>query len=58
MSKVFAAQSVAKKHIVEQCKNCNFKKNSNGLYTMTTLSKYVKQSKVNSTKCFWTTTLD
>ncbi len=32
MSKVYAAQSVAKKHIIEQCENCNLKKNSNGLY--------------------------
>ena len=32
MSKVYGAQSVAKKHIVEQCENCNLKKNSNGLY--------------------------
>ncbi len=32
MSEVYAARSVAKKHIVEQCGNCNFKKNSNGLY--------------------------
>ena len=28
MSKVYAARSVAKKHIVEQCENCNLKKNS------------------------------
>jgi hypothetical protein len=32
MSEVYAAQIVAKKHIVEQCENCNLKKNSNGLY--------------------------
>ena len=32
MSKVYVAQSVAKKHIVEQCGNCNLKNNSNGLY--------------------------
>ncbi len=32
MSKFYAAQSVAKKHIVEQCENFNLKKNSNGLY--------------------------
>jgi hypothetical protein len=32
MSDVYAAQSNAKKHIVEQCANCNIKKNSNGLY--------------------------
>ena len=32
MSKVFATQSVAKKHIMEQFENCNLKKNSNGLY--------------------------
>ena len=32
MSEVYAARSVAKKHIVEQCGNCNLKKNSNGLY--------------------------
>ena len=32
MSKVYSEQSVSKKHIVEQCANCNFKKNNNGLY--------------------------
>ena len=32
MRKVYAARSVAKKHIIEQCENCNLKKNSNGLY--------------------------
>ena len=32
MSEVYAARSVARKHIVEQCENCNVKKNSNGLY--------------------------
>jgi hypothetical protein len=32
MSDVYAARSNAKKHIVEQCANCNVKKNSNGLY--------------------------
>ena len=32
MSEVYAARSVAKKHIVEQCATCNLKKNSNGLY--------------------------
>ena len=32
MSKVYAARSIAKKHIVEQCGNCNLKKNNNGLY--------------------------
>ena len=32
MSKVYATRSVAKKHIVEQCGNCNLKKNSNCLY--------------------------
>ncbi len=32
MSKFYVAQSVAKKHIVEQCENCNLKNNSNGLY--------------------------
>ena len=32
MSEVYAARSVARKHIVEQCENCNLKKNSNGLY--------------------------
>ncbi len=32
MSKVYAARSVAKKQIVEQCGNCNLKKNNNGLY--------------------------
>jgi hypothetical protein len=32
MSEVYAARRVAKKHIVEQCGNCNLKKNSNGLY--------------------------
>ena len=32
MSEVYVAQSVAKKHTVEQCGYCNLKKNSNGLY--------------------------
>jgi hypothetical protein len=32
MSKVYAARSAAKKHIVEQCENCNLKNNNNGLY--------------------------
>ena len=32
MRKVYAARSVSKKHIIEQCKNCKLKKNSNGLY--------------------------
>ena len=32
MSEVYTARSVAKKHIIEQCKNCNLKKNINGLY--------------------------
>jgi esterase/lipase len=32
MSEVYAARLVAKKHIVEQCTECNVKKNSNGLY--------------------------
>ncbi len=32
MSKVYAAQSIARKHIVEQCGNCNLKKNNNCLY--------------------------
>ena len=32
MSKVYAERSVAKKHIVEQCGNCNLKMNNNGLY--------------------------
>ena len=32
MSEVYAARSVARKHIVEQCADCNLKKNSNGLY--------------------------
>jgi hypothetical protein len=32
MSKVYAARSVARKHILEQCGNCNLKKNNNGLY--------------------------
>ena len=32
MSEVYVTQSVAKKHIVEQCGNCNLKKNINGLY--------------------------
>ena len=32
MSEVYAAQSVAKKHIVEQCANCNLKNKNNGLY--------------------------
>ena len=32
MSKVYAAWSIAKTHIVEQCGNCNLKKNNNGFY--------------------------
>jgi hypothetical protein len=32
MSEVYAARSVARKHIVEQCGNCKLKKNNNGLY--------------------------
>ena len=32
MSEVYAARMVARKHIVEQCADCNVKKNSNGLY--------------------------
>ena len=32
MSEVYAARSVAKKHIVKQCGNCNLKKNRNCLY--------------------------
>ena len=32
MSEVNAARSVSKKHIVEQCANCNLKNNNNGLY--------------------------
>ncbi len=33
MSKVYAARSVAGKHIVEKCGNCNLKKYNNGLYS-------------------------
>ena len=32
MSEVYDARSVARAHIVEQCADCNVKKNSNGLY--------------------------
>ena len=32
MSEVYAARLTAKKHITEQCAECNIKKNSNGLY--------------------------
>ena len=32
MSEVYAARLTAKKHINEQCAECNVKKNSNGLY--------------------------
>ncbi len=39
MSKVYAAQSIAKKHIIEQCQNCNLKKNSNGLYNHNNIVK-------------------
>jgi hypothetical protein len=39
MSKVYAARSVAKKHIIEQCENCNLKKNSNGLYNHNNIVK-------------------
>ncbi len=52
MSEVYAARSVAKKHIIEQCENCNLKKNSNGLYNLTISSKYRKQLKANSMKFF------
>ena len=33
MSEVYAARSVARKHIVEQCAECTIKKNRNGLYS-------------------------
>ena len=33
MSVVYAARSVARKHIVEQCAECTIKKNRNGLYS-------------------------
>ena len=32
MSKFYAARSIAKKYIVEECGHCNLKMNSNGLY--------------------------
>ena len=45
MSKVYSARSVAKKHIVEQCKNCNLKKNNNGLYNHDDIVKVRKMIK-------------
>ena len=39
MSEVYAARLVAKKHIVEQCEECNVKKNSNGLYNHDSIVK-------------------
>ncbi len=47
MSKVYAARSVAKKHIVEQCGNCNLKKNSNGLYNHDDIVKVQETIKGN-----------
>ena len=52
MSKVYAAQSVAKKHIVEQCGNCNLKKNSNGLYNHDDIVKVQETIKGKLNKCF------
>ena len=39
MSEVYAARMVARKHIVEQCVDCNVKKNSNGLYNHDSIVK-------------------
>ena len=52
MSKVYAAQSVAKKHIVEQCENCNLKKNSNGLYNHDNIVKIQETIKGKLNKVF------
>ena len=52
MIKVYAAQSVAKKHIVEQCGNCNLKKNNNGLYNHDNIVKVRKKIEGKLNKVF------
>ena len=52
MSKVYAAQSLANKHIVEQCGNCNLKKNNNGLYNHDDIIKVCKTIKGKLNKVF------
>ena len=52
MSKVYVARSVAKKHIVEQCKNCNLKKNKNGLYNHANILKVRETIKGKLNKVF------
>jgi len=52
MSKVYAERSVAKKHIVEQCGNCNLKKNNNGLYNHDSIVKVRKTIKGKLNKVF------
>ena len=52
MSKVYAAQSVANKHIVEQCKNCNLKKNNNGMYNHDDIIKVHEMIKGKLSKVF------
>jgi len=52
MSKVYAVISVAKKHIVEQCENCNLKKNSNGLYNHDDIVKVQETIKGKLNKVF------
>ena len=52
MSKVYTAQSVVKKHIVEQCGNCNLKKDSNGLYNHDNIVKVQETIKGKLNKVF------
>ncbi len=52
MSKVYAARSVAKKHILEQCENCNLKKNRNGLYNHDNIVKVQQTIKGKLNKVF------
>ena len=52
MSEVYAAQIVAKKHIVEQCGNCNLKKNRNGLYNHDNIVKVRETIKGKLNKVF------
>ncbi len=52
MREVYAARSVAKKHIVEQCGNCNLKKNSNGLYSHDNIVKVQETIKGKLNKVF------
>jgi hypothetical protein len=52
MSKVYAEQSVAEKHIVEQCENCNLKTNSNGLYNHDNIVKVLETNEGKLNKMF------